>query len=254
MPRRKKCRNIRCQPDALYYKPRGIPAEELEENILTLDEVEALRLADVENRSHEEAAAAMGVSRATFGRIVASARRSVAEALLTGKAIRMQHASYAVPAGSGEEHAAAQHIHDYTGVPMDTKNIKIAAVTDNGKTISAHFGRAGYYEVLTIEDGKITARERREKPNHHAGNAGHHQHEHKHGTGGHGMGSHEKHQGMAEVISDCQMLLARGMGYGAYASMEQLNIVPCVTDIAVIEEAVQAVIEGTIVDHTEKLH
>ena len=135
---------------------------------------------------------------------------------------------------------------------MDTKNIKIAAVTDDGTSICAHFGRANYYEVLTVTDGKVTARERREKPNHHGHNAGNHQH--KHGAEGHGMGSHEKHKGMADVISDCQMVLARGMGYGAYASMEQFNVVPVVTDIAGIENAVQAVIDGTIVDHTEKLH
>lgn len=137
---------------------------------------------------------------------------------------------------------------------MDTKNLKIAAVTDDGNSICAHFGRAQYYEVLTVEDGKVTARERREKPNHHVHNAGQHQHQHKHGDAGHGMGSHEKHKGMADVISDCQMILARGMGYGAYASMEQFNIVPVVTDIDGIEDAVNAVIEGTIVDHTEKLH
>lgn len=149
---------------------------------------------------------------------------------------------------------------------MDTKNIKIAAVTDDGKTICNHFGRADYYEVLTVEEGKITARERREKPNHHRhGRAGEHRHEHGkdhpqgkgegHGGGeGHGMHSHDKHQGMAEVIKDCQMILARGMGNGAYYSMKQFDITPCVTDIANIEDAVQAIIDGTIVDHTEKLH
>ncbi len=152
---------------------------------------------------------------------------------------------------------------------MDTKNLKIAAVTDDGATICAHFGRALYYEVITIENGTVTARERREKPGHHTHHAGEqhhgglhviqggHGHEHHgHDHGGHGQGhhSHEKHKGMADAISDCQMVLARGMGYGAYASMEQFNIVPCVTDIRTIDDAVKAVIDGTIVDHTEKLH
>jgi len=59
---------------------------------------------------------------------------------------------------------------------------------------------------------------------------------------------------MAEAIKDCQILLARGMGNGAYQSMLQLNIKPIVTDIRNIDEAVKSVINGTIADHTEKLH
>lgn len=96
MPRQKKCRFIQSQPDVLYFKPRGIPLRELDECVLTMDEVEAIRLADLEGRSHEDAASEMGISRTTFGRIVASARRSVADALLNGKSIRMQHAAFAV--------------------------------------------------------------------------------------------------------------------------------------------------------------
>ena len=59
---------------------------------------------------------------------------------------------------------------------------------------------------------------------------------------------------MAEAIKDCQVLLARGMGNGAYQSMLQLDIKPIVTDIKNIDDAVQSVIKGSIIDHTEKLH
>ena len=59
---------------------------------------------------------------------------------------------------------------------------------------------------------------------------------------------------MVEAIKECQILLARGMGNGAYQSMIQLNIKPVVTDIKNIDDAVQAVINGSIIDHTEKLH
>jgi len=58
---------------------------------------------------------------------------------------------------------------------------------------------------------------------------------------------------MTAAIADCQMLIARGMGAGAYESMKQAGIRPIVTDIADIDEAVQACIEGRLVDHTEKL-
>jgi predicted Fe-Mo cluster-binding NifX family protein len=135
---------------------------------------------------------------------------------------------------------------------MENKTINIAAVTDDGVTISQHFGRAAYYEVLFVENGNVVKRERREKLGHH----NFAREEHHHSDGQHGLDehSHSKHVSMAEAIKDCQILLARGMGNGAYQSMLQLNIKPVVTDIKNIDEAVQAVINGSIVDHTEKLH
>ena len=90
MSRPKKCRCINCHPDTSYFKPRGIPLSHLEEVSLGLDELEAIRLADYEGRYHEEAAREMKVSRATFGRIVNEARRKVAEALIRGKALKIE--------------------------------------------------------------------------------------------------------------------------------------------------------------------
>ncbi len=136
---------------------------------------------------------------------------------------------------------------------MENKKTNIAVVTDDGLTISQHFGRAKFYEVLFVENGSIIKRERRDKIGHH--NFAHEEHHHhSDGQHGHDEASHNKHVSMAEAIKDCQILLARGMGNGAYQSMLQLHIKPVVTDIAQIDEAVQAVIAGIIIDHTEKLH
>lgn len=132
--------------------------------------------------------------------------------------------------------------------------MKIAAITDDGKTISQHFGRAPYYLVLTIEEGKIVNREMREKMGHsHFSSSSHSEETH---SAGHGMDetSHNKHVNMAETIADCKALLCGGMGMGAYESMRQLNIQPVVTDISEIDTAVQAFIDGKIIDHTELLH
>ena len=136
---------------------------------------------------------------------------------------------------------------------MESTTINIAAVTDDGTTISQHFGRAKFYEVLFVENGKVVKRERREKLGHNnfAQEEHHHHSGEQHGQDQH---SHNKHVSMAEAIKDCQILLARGMGNGAYQSMIQLNIKPVVTDIKNIDDAVQAVINGSIIDHTEKLH
>lgn len=98
---------------------------------------------------------------------------------------------------------------------MKNEKVNIAAVTDDGVTISQHFGRAKYYEVLFVENGKVVKRERREKLGHH--NFAQHEHHH-HSNEQHGFdeSSHIKHVSMAEAIKDCQILLARGMGNGAY--------------------------------------
>jgi predicted DNA-binding protein (UPF0251 family) len=89
MPRNKKHRTVKCNPTAYYYKPQSIPLSELEEVILGIDELESLRLADYLALSHEQSAVKMNISRATFGRIVESARNKVVDAILHGKAIRI---------------------------------------------------------------------------------------------------------------------------------------------------------------------
>lgn len=141
--------------------------------------------------------------------------------------------------------------------------MKIAAVTDDGKTISAHFGRAIKYAVMTVEDGRVTATELRDKAGHRDfqgdGSHGHDipiQPSGQKLSPGHGHGAHsaEKHRRMFAAIPDCQILLARGMGQGAYSGLQEAGLQPILTDIADIDAAVQAVIEGSIVDHTERLH
>jgi uncharacterized protein len=91
MPRPRKYRRICCNSSTNYFKPRGIPVYELEEITLEHDELESLRLADLHAYSHENAANEMKISRATFGRIVESARRKVADGILNGKAIRINN-------------------------------------------------------------------------------------------------------------------------------------------------------------------
>ncbi|MDD3846236.1 MAG: DUF134 domain-containing protein [Syntrophorhabdaceae bacterium] len=90
MSRPKKCRCVCCKLESDYFKPRGMPLADLDEVDLKMDELEALRLADFEGLYQEEAARQMNISRATFGRIVEAAHRKVADAILHGKALRIQ--------------------------------------------------------------------------------------------------------------------------------------------------------------------
>jgi len=89
MPRPFKCRRIAGSPGTDYFKPRGIPLAELEEAELTLEEFEAVRLADLAELYQEEAAGKMNISRQTFGNIIVSAHRKIADAIVNGKALKI---------------------------------------------------------------------------------------------------------------------------------------------------------------------
>jgi predicted DNA-binding protein (UPF0251 family) len=94
------CRKIECRPESNYFKPRGIPLSDLEEVVLTLDELEAIRLADLEKLYQENAAEKMKISRQTFGRIIDSAHAKVAEALVEGKALKIEGGEISMAEGT----------------------------------------------------------------------------------------------------------------------------------------------------------
>ena len=134
--------------------------------------------------------------------------------------------------------------------------MKIAVITEDGQTISQHFGRAPYYLVFTLEDGGIVSKEQRDKIGHQQFAQTDHAHQSENDPRGHGFGAHSetKHVQMIESIQDCEVIIVRGMGRGAYQAMEQANIRPFVTDLVNAEEAVRAYVSGTLANHTERLH
>jgi len=105
MPRPMKPRWINGKPGTVFFVPHPFPDPRIEHVALSLDELEALKLADHEDLSQEEASVEMNVSRATFGRIVRQARKKVAEALVTGKAILVEGGEIEYrPPGRGPGH------------------------------------------------------------------------------------------------------------------------------------------------------
>lgn len=94
MPRPRRHRRVRGLPPAGLFKPAGVPARQLDEVVLTVDQYEALRLADYEGLYQDDAASRMGISRPTFSRLVESARRIVARALVEGAALRIEGGDY----------------------------------------------------------------------------------------------------------------------------------------------------------------
>ncbi len=131
--------------------------------------------------------------------------------------------------------------------------MKIAIVSDDGQTISKHFGRAENYVVVSLEEEHIV--ERKSLPKQGLCHSSH-RHEGRQGTRGRGFGRRAEHSHdlMFENIRDCDVVLSRGMGRGAYQGLQSLGIRPILTDIDDIETAVQAVVDDTIVDHVDKLH
>ncbi|SFL34303.1 DUF134 domain-containing protein [Halanaerobium salsuginis] len=96
MARPTKDRLIEQLPEIKFFKPAGVPGHQLEVVEITMEEVEALRLKDVEGLKQEEAARLMNVSRPTFQRVLTSARQKAAEALTCGKAIKFAGGDYRV--------------------------------------------------------------------------------------------------------------------------------------------------------------
>ena len=94
MPRPRMIRKIGMEPGTTYFKPAGVPKAGLEENVLTVDEYEAVRLKDLEGIGQEEAAGKMEISQPTFHRLVSSARKKIADAIVNGKSIRIDGGNY----------------------------------------------------------------------------------------------------------------------------------------------------------------
>ena len=120
--------------------------------------------------------------------------------------------------------------------------MKIAAVSEDGVTISRYFGRAPFYVAVSVENGSVLQRERREKP----GYAQFSEQGHRFDAP-----AQARHRGMAAAISDCTGVLVGGMGAGAYQSMKDAGITPIVTDEEAIAEAIAAYLSGKLVDHSE---
>ena len=132
--------------------------------------------------------------------------------------------------------------------------MRIAVVSDDEVTISQHFGRAPYYVVVTVDEGKVIAKETRPKAGHHTF-AAHQTPKLEPGERhGYDAGSGARHESMAEAISDCQVLLSGGMGWGAYEAMQGYGITPIVTDVSDIDEAVELYIADRLPNLMERVH
>lgn len=94
MVRPRLCRRVGFNPNITYFKPQGIPLRELEEIILAIEEYEAIRLKDLEGFDQEKCAKQMNISQPTFHRLILSARKKVSDAIVNGKAIKIEGGNF----------------------------------------------------------------------------------------------------------------------------------------------------------------
>ncbi len=128
--------------------------------------------------------------------------------------------------------------------------MKIAAATDDGRTIAADFRRASYYAVMTIEGGMIAGRELREKqPQGWYRAAGHAEH---HGPRSTAPETVHRHDLLADPIRDCRAVLVAGIDPVDRGHLEAIGIWPIVTDGGPIDAAVQAFLAGEPISSTER--
>jgi predicted DNA-binding protein (UPF0251 family) len=94
MSRPRRCRRVWRHPETCYFKPAGIRKRELLETVLTIDEYEAVRLKDLQELDQEKAAKKMNISQPTFHRLILTARKKIADAIINGKAIKIEGGHY----------------------------------------------------------------------------------------------------------------------------------------------------------------
>lgn len=120
-------------------------------------------------------------------------------------------------------------------------SIKVAVPTDDGETISRHFGQARFFKVITLENNQVAAAETREKASH------------QHGDQSHSEGVHPGQQ-MVETISDCQVLISGGMGTPALNRATAAGLKVFLTGNSSIDTAVKDYLAGTLESDLSLIH
>ena len=143
MPRPKKKRLIDFSPRITYFKPAGIPLKELDDVVLAHEELEALRLQVLLEKKQEDAARQMDISQPTFYRLINAARKKIVDALVNGKAIKIEGGNFIMK----EENVASAN--------------RIVAISSSSEDLEGNadsrFGRCQYFLIVSIENEKISS-------------------------------------------------------------------------------------------------
>lgn len=157
MARPSRCRRICSEPAYDSLIPSGICVRE--ENVLSVDEYEVIRLIDLEKKTHEQCSGVMNISRTTVTEIYESAREKIADSIVNGKALRIYGGNYCICDGSAARYcrkACKKFNADVLPAYKKGKNaMRIAVAYENGK-IFQHFGHTKQFKLYDVENNKVT--------------------------------------------------------------------------------------------------
>lgn len=162
MPRPPRCRRICDAPQVDTFCPQG--HEEAAPILLTLDEYEVIRLVDLEQRTHQQCAAQMDISRSTVQEIYESARRKIAACLVYGRKLVITGGSYRICGGQEQARCTqccrtkTEDTHSNMQQHKGEANMKIAVTYANGQ-IFQHFGHTEQFKIYEIDGDRIVASE-----------------------------------------------------------------------------------------------
>lgn len=233
MARPSKCRRICVEPEYDSFVPCG--ARTSERLILSVDEYETVRLIDYENRTQEECAAQMGISRTTVTEIYANARKKLADFLVNGRALQISGGNYRLCDGSAWSRCgkpcarAAQFMEKTKNIRKESDIMRIAVTYENGNVFQ-HFGHTEQFKLYDVKDGKVSETRVAD-------------------TNGSGHGA------LAGFLSamNVDVLICGGIGGGAQAALAQagIRLYGGVTGSA--DDAVAALLSGSL-DYQPDVH
>ena len=221
MPRPLRCRRICGRPQVDTFCPDG--RESTVPILLTLDEYEVLRLVDLEQKTHEQCAAQMDISRSTVQAIYESARRKIAACLVHGKSLRITGGNYRICGGQEQRHCG--HCCQTQETNQNQKGemiMKIAVTYENGQ-IFQHFGHTEQFKIYEVTDGKIVRSEVIDT----------------NGSGHGALAAFLMQQGV-------EMLICGGIGGGAQTALAEAGIKLYGGVSGEADTAVNALINGTL--------
>lgn len=220
MPRPKRCRRVCEEPEFNSFSPDGIPNNTC--ITLTVDEYEVIRLVDLEQLNHAQAAEKMNISRPTATEIYNTARIKIADCIVNGKRLVVSGGNYSLCSGGiCGKHCRRQN---YPIVCNEKGNniMRIAVTYENGQ-IFQHFGHSAQFKLYDVEDGKILRSEVID-------------------TNGSGHGALAGFL----VVQRVDALICGGIGGGAQAALARMGIKLYGGASGDADEAVQALVEGRL--------
>jgi predicted DNA-binding protein (UPF0251 family)/predicted Fe-Mo cluster-binding NifX family protein len=213
--RPKKVRTVGMIPEFVEFSPGGVGSQASDPLVLTQDELEVIRLMDLEGLDQSEAAASMGVARATVAGISQRAHRTIADALINGRRLEVMGGNVHYVPGSRADGVAWPQ-------KREESDMRVAVTYENGE-VFPHFGRTQQFKIYDVEDGKVISSKV---------------------VGSNGVG----HGALAGLLAQggVDVLVCGGIGGGALNALAEAGIKVCAGASGDTDKVVDELLAGTL--------